>query len=645
MTVKVSRRKNGDEVLLEPWHSLTTEHITAAKCLVKVTDGKAVLRLINPTNRNVKIGQDLILASVSDIHSSEVYPLVDDNIPLAAAVDVPNHGTSNQNDISFDLTDSDLSDSQKQELLNFLNNHRSNFATDLSQLGKTSEYKHRIEIKPGSRPVRLPFYRTSLQNEKEMSRQIDEMETHGIIKPSNSEWHSPVVLVRKKNNTYRFACDYRALNKITVPNSFPLPHIESVFDAIGAAKANFFTNLDLMSGFWQMELDEESRKKAAFITQRGVYEWTRMPFGLTNAPISFQTLMSTVLRGLNWKSVLVYVDDILIFSNSFQEHLHHLEQVFNRLREAKLTLQPNKCHFAVKQLKFLGHIISRRGIEVDPDKTRAVSDFPVPKTQKHVRSFLGMANYYRRFIKDFSQVAAPLNALLRKDVKFRWTQGCQNAFDALKSKLISAPILSYPDPTKRFILTCDASDTAVGYVLGQLDSQNREHVIAFGGKSLTPDQKKYNTTEKECLAVLCGIDAYRPYLTHGEFEIVTDHKALVWLKTAKHTGVRLERWALKLQEYNFKMTHRPGKSNSVADALSRREYDDSTENTKVSDLVQEVFVAQQEVDDTEDENEGTTVTFCYAADAVDQTDKTSKKELTLRTFRNRVRTFLKSIGI
>ena len=211
-----------------------------------------------------------------------------------------------------------------------------------------------------------------------------------------------MVLVRKKNNTYRFACDYRALNKITKPQSFPLPHIESVFDAIGASKANYFTNLDLMSGFWQMELDPDSRHKAAFITQRGVYEWTRMPFGLTNAPISFQTLMASVLRGLNWRSVLVYIDDILLFSNTFQEHLVHLDQVFNRLREANLKLQPTKCHFAVKQLKFLGHIISRKGIEVDPEKTKAVSEFPRPKTQKQVRSFLGMANFYRRFIKDYS---------------------------------------------------------------------------------------------------------------------------------------------------------------------------------------------------------------------------------------------------
>ena len=230
-------------------------------------------------------------------------------------------------------------------------------------------------------------------------------------------------------------------------------------------------------------------------------------------------------------------------------------------------------------MKFLGHIISRKGVEVDPEKTRAVNDFPVPKTQKHVRSFLGMANYYRRFIKNFSQIANPLNQLLQKDKKFRWTEDCQKAFDILKSKLLSAPVLGYPNPTKPFILTCDASDIAVGYVLGQLDENNKEFVIAYGGKFLTEEQKKYNTTEKECLAILSGIEAYRPYLAHSHFKVITDHNALVWLKSAKHTG-RLERWALKLQEYNFDLEHRPGKSNNVADALSRIEH----ESSEVSDL-------------------------------------------------------------
>lgn len=212
-----------------------------------------------------------------------------------------------------------------------------------------------------------------------------------------------------------------------------------------------------------------------------------MPFGLQNSPISFQTLMANVLRDLNWKSVSVYVDDILIFSNSFEQHLKHLEQVFKRLKEANLKLQPTKCHFAVKKLKFLGHIISKNGIEVDPEKTKAMSEFPTPKTQKQVRSFLGMANYYRRFISNFAKIVTPLNALLSKEKKWEWTESSQNAFEILKDKLITAPVLSYPDPNRPFMLTCDASDTSVGYVLGQLNEENKEYVVAYGGKSLSPD--------------------------------------------------------------------------------------------------------------------------------------------------------------
>lgn len=208
----------------------------------------------------------------------------------------------------------------------------------------------------------------------------------------------------------------------------------------------------------------------------------------------------------------------------------------------------------MKKLKLLGHIISTNGIQVDPDKTKAMSGFPVPKTQKQVRSFPGMANYYRRFIHNFAKITAPLNALLSKDKKMEWTESCQEAFNILKNKLLSVPILAFPDPDRSFILTCDASDTSIGYVLGQIDSDNKEYIIAYGGKSLSPDQKTFNKTEKECLAVLSGIEAYRPYLVLSKFTVVTDHKALVWPQTAKQTG-RLERWALKLHEHCFQIIH------------------------------------------------------------------------------------------
>ena len=389
-----------------------------------------------------------------------------------------------------------------------------------------------------------------------------------IIEPSTSKWAAPVVILKKKNGQFRFAVDYRKLNKVTVPMSFPLPHMESVFDAIGECQAQYFSSLDLKSGFWQVPLSESSKHKSAFVTQTGIYQFKRMPFGLMNSPITFQAMMSHVLRGLNWKFVLVYVDDILIFSRNFEDHLSHLSQVFERLHHAKLKLHPDKCKFAVKDIKFLGHIISREGVKVDPSKTKSVSEFPTPKNVKQVRSFLGMANYYRRFIKDHSKIISPLNALCRKGTTFKWSTQCQHAFDTMKKALISAPVLAYPNMAKPFILTCDASDTAIGYVLGQLDEQNREYAVAYGNKSLSKEQRKWNVSEKECYAILKGIEAYRPYLANSHFTVVTDHSALCWLKSSRHTG-KLERWALSLQPLNFDIVHREGKSNGVADCLSR----------------------------------------------------------------------------
>ncbi|CAG2189252.1 Retrovirus-related Pol polyprotein from transposon 17.6,Retrovirus-related Pol polyprotein from transposon opus,Retrovirus-related Pol polyprotein from transposon 297 [Mytilus edulis] len=321
-------------------------------------------------------------------------------------------------------------------------------------------------------------------------------------------------------------------------------------------------------------MDEETRHKSAFITRNGVYEFLRMPFGLKNAPISFQQLMSNVLRGLNWQFVLVYVDDILVFSRSFEEHLSHLEQVFTCLRDANLTLKPSKCVFAAKEVKYLGHIISKEGIKVDPEKTKAISTFPVPTRQKQVRSFLGMCNYYRRFVDSYSKIATPLNGLLKKERErsFKWNRECQVAFDNLKQALLTPPVLAYPDMNKPFMLTCDASNSAIGFVLGQLDSQRKERVIAFGGKSLSKTEQVWNTTEKECYAVVQGVKTFNTYLATGKFTIYTDHKALTYLMNQKANTGKLTRWAMDLQHYNFEIKYRKGCNNQVADALSRRSY-------------------------------------------------------------------------
>ena len=247
-------------------------------------------------------------------------------------------------------------------------------------MGKTDLYKHVIETEPGKGPVRLPFYRQPPHMRAEIDRQVNEMLEQGIVEPSNSIWHSPVVLVKKKDGSYHFAVDYRQLNKITQPIAHPLPRLESVFEAIGAADVQYFTSLDLTSSYWQIPIDPSTKFKAAFITHDGIYEFNRTSYGLRNAPMSFQFFISTLMRNLNWKHVLCYIDDILIFSKTFDEHLDHISQVFQRLRSASLTLKPSKCHFAVPSLTYLGHSISKAGIGLEPSNTDAVRTFPVPKT-------------------------------------------------------------------------------------------------------------------------------------------------------------------------------------------------------------------------------------------------------------------------
>lgn len=297
-----------------------------------------------------------------------------------------------------------------------------------------------------------------------------------------------------------------------------------------------------------------------------------MPFGLKNSGFTFQMVISQVLQGLNWKNVPVYVDDISIFSKNFEEHLTHLTQVFSRLKNANLTLKPTKCHFGVPKIKYLGHVLSKQGIQVDEDKIEIVKKYPILKTQQEVRQFLGLCNYYRKFVKNYSKITVPINTLLQKEKAFVWTDECQNSFETLKKALTSAPILAFPDLEQPFTLTCDASGSAIGYILGQVDDNKRERVISYGGRALKNEEKNWTISEKECIAVLEGIKHNNVYLSNHKFKVFTDHKALIWLHKTKDTNAKLGRWALQLQNYNFEIIYKEGENNQNADAISRIPY-------------------------------------------------------------------------
>ncbi len=429
--------------------------------------------------------------------------------------------------------------------------------------------EHKIEVEPGTVPVRSKPYRLSPLKEAAARENVALLIKNGLIRPSNSPWASPIVLVPKAGapGKLRMVIDYRKLNSKTKKDAYPIPRIDECLALCRNAK--WITTIDVKDAYHHIPMEESSKQFTAFLTPGGLHEWQVLPLGLCNAPATFQRHVDTVMRPFIGKSVAAYFDDVIVYSKgTLQEHIDQVVAVLARLKEAKLQAKPEKCHFAMKKAKILGHLVQEGTIRPDPDKISGITHFPLPQNVSHLRSFLGLANYYRDFIRNYTKIVSPLYELTRKNTPFEWSHSRMVAFQAIKDALTSAPCLYPADQNKPFILQTDASGEGLAAILVQ-PHDDGEHPVAFKSRRLTKAEKNYSATEQECLAVVWGVDEFDHHLSDCHFTVVTDHSALKWLPLNHFANKRLMRWALRLQELDFEVVHRPGKNNANADALSR----------------------------------------------------------------------------
>ena len=469
-----------------------------------------------------------------------------------------------------------VTEEQKSKFKTMLNEFEYAFSKDDYDIGSAENLMHDIELVEDAKPFKSYSYRPAYKHREIVENHVRDMLKMGVIRPSTSNFTSPVVLAPKGDGSLRFCIDFRPINKITKKDHYPLPLIEEKLNELVGSQ--FFTSLDLTSGYWQFGLTERSIPLTAFVCQQGVFEFTRMPFGLVNAGCTFQREMERLLwdvRGF----CTVYVDDIMIFSANFDDHIDHVRAVLIILSRAGLKIKMRKCHFALNQCKFLGYLVDGQGVRMDPEKVKAIEEYQAPKSIKQLRRFNGLTSHYRQFVPDYVSLNVPLQqaALVtildpvskrRVSNTFKWTPECQTAFEVLKSILCSEPILVYPDLTKRFRVITDASGIGLGAVLAQV-IDGEEKVNFYAGRVLAKAEKNYHTTERELLAVKWAVKKFRCYLHGQEFDVFTDHKPLCHVKTSKGASERMLKWILELEEQAITYHYRPGKYNIQADFLSR----------------------------------------------------------------------------
>ena len=437
-----------------------------------------------------------------------------------------------------------LSPNQQQQLKDLFKEFSDIVSQGEDDLGCTLLLKHTIET--DGPPLRQPYRRQNPAVRREEMAQVQQMLSNGVIRPSDSPWASPVVMVKKKDGSLRICVDFRQFNAATVKDEYPIPRIDDLLDALHGAR--WFSTLDLKSGYWQVSIQEQDKEKTAFCTSSGqLFEFNQVPFGLCNAPATFSRLMDRVLAGLQWETCLFYLDNIIVFAATWEEHLARLRQVFERLRHVKLKLGADRCTFAAREVSYLGHRVTEEGLLPDPALLATIRVISPPQNATEVCSFLGLAGHYRRYVRNFAAIARLLHALTRKDTVFHWSMDCHDTFNRLKTLLTTSPITAFPDFSLPFRLYTDVSTSGLSTILAQVRG-GKERIICCTSRSLNQAEKAYPATKLECLAIVWVVAKFRPYLMSIPFAVYTDHYALQWLKTMRMGSALLHCWSAALEE-------------------------------------------------------------------------------------------------
>jgi hypothetical protein len=511
--------------------------------------------LHNSSSRPLKVRKGDIIASISPasilltIHNENEYnDFILQELSRKEQVNSISTTRSWKPSERIKFPNNNLNKDQKLKLCKLIDEYHMIFAQSDTDIGCIPESygQHDIQL-TNSTPIKQRPYNTPQAKEVQVEEALSKMLKMNVIQESDSNWASPIVLVKKPDGSERFCVDSRKLNAVTIKDSFPMPTVESRLNKLHDSK--FFTTLDCITGYWQIRLSERAKNLVAFTTNKGLYTFNFMPFGLCNASATFQRVIEKVIQHL--LNTLAYVDDLLTFSKTFEDHLEHLKLLFERLKSANIKIKTSKCIFATNSTKFLGYQITSEGISIDTSRIKALNNYPKPTKSKHVKQFLGLTGYYRQLIKNYSDITEPLNQLTRQHVKF------------------PDKFLAFPDFISPFFLSTDASQVGIGAVLSQRDKNNIEHPIYYASHSLTDTERRYSTIERELLAIINSTEKFKYYLAGRKFTIITDHNPLVYLNNIKLSSDRLTRWRFKLAEFDFDIIYKKGKANGNADAMSR----------------------------------------------------------------------------